>query len=123
MRTSDMQALGNVAAEGLTVLNTLVRGTHRGIAGRVFTSIGPAARPVEFVHDAIAGAVYDALDFAGHHLPPALSTWAAAGLAFDDDPALDERPGVAEAIAALTGIYGDELAERDAPWRPRWPSG
>lgn len=115
MRTSDMQALGNVAAEGLTVLNTLVRGTHRGIARRVFTSIGPAARPVELVHDAIAGAVYDALECAGQRVPPALSTWAAAGLAFDDDPALDERAGVAEAIAALAGIYGDELAVRDSP--------
>lgn len=115
MRTSDMQALGDVAAEGLTVLNALVRGTHRGIARRVFTSIGPAARPVEAVHNAIAGAVYDALESAGHRIPPALSSWAAAGLAFDDDPALDERPGVAEAIAALTGIYGDELADRGSP--------
>lgn len=107
-----MQALGEVAAEGLTVLTTLVRGMHRGIAGRAFTSIGPAARPVELVHDAIAGAVYDTLGAAGQHLPPTLTTWAASGLAFDDDPALDERPGVAEAIAALNGIYGDELAER-----------
>ncbi|BBX17685.1 hypothetical protein CRI77_10170 [Mycolicibacterium duvalii] len=112
MRTADMQALGDVAAEGLTVLNNLARGMHRGIAGRVFTSIGPTARPVELVHDAIAGAVYDALGVAGHRLPPALSAWAASGLAFDDDPALDERPGIAEAIAALNGIYGDELAER-----------
>lgn len=116
MRTSDMQALGDVAAEGLTVLNTLVRGTHRGIARRVFTSIGPAARPVEVVHNAISDAVYGALGSAGHRIPPALCTWAAAGLAFDDDPALDERPGVAEAIAALTGIYGDELAQRGSPW-------
>lgn len=115
MRTADMQALGDVAAEGLTVLNNLVRGVHRGIAHRVFTSIGPSARPVEVVHDAIAGAVYDALGAAGHRVPPALSTWAASGLAFDDDPALDEQPGLAEAIAALNGIYGDELADRDSP--------
>ena len=115
MRTADMHALGDVAAEGLTVLNTLVRGMHAGIAGRVFSSIGPAAKPVEMVHDAIAGAVYDALDAAGHRLPPALSSLAASGLAFDDDPALDERPGIAEAIAALNGIYGDELADRHSP--------
>lgn len=115
MRTADMHALGDVAAEGLTVLNTLVRGMHAGIAGRVFSSIGPAAKPVEKIHDAIAGAVYDALDAAGHRLPPALSSLAASGLAFDDDPALDERPGIAEAIAALNGIYGDELADRHSP--------
>jgi pimeloyl-ACP methyl ester carboxylesterase len=97
------------------VLNTLVRGMHAGIAGRVFTSIGPAAKPVEVVHNAISGAVYNALDAAGHRVPPALSSVAAAALAFDDDPALDERPRLAEAIAALNGIYGDELADRDNP--------
>jgi pimeloyl-ACP methyl ester carboxylesterase len=115
MRTVDMYALGDVAAEGLTVLNTLVRGMHTAIADRVFTSIGPAAKPAEVVHDAISGAIYTALDAAGHRLPPALSSAAAAALAFDDDPALDERPGLAEAIAALDGIYGDELADRGSP--------
>jgi pimeloyl-ACP methyl ester carboxylesterase len=118
MRTTDIEALGDVTAEGLTVLNTLVRGTHRGIARRVFTSIGPAARPTEVIHDAIADAVYGALDSAGRRLPPALSRRAATSLGFDDDPALDERPGVAEAIAALDGIYGDELAERGSPLAP-----
>ncbi|PRC43924.1 hypothetical protein C6A85_000000102850 [Mycobacterium sp. ITM-2017-0098] len=115
MRTADMHALGDVAAEGLTVLNSLVRGMHAGIAGRVFTSIGPAAKSVELVHNAISGTIYDALDAAGHRLPPALTSAVAAALAFDDDPALDERPRVAEAIAALNGIYGDELADRDSP--------
>lgn len=118
MRTADMHALGDVAAEGLTVLNTLIRGMHAGIAGRVFTSIGPAAKPVEKVHDAIAGTVYDILGAAGHRLPPALSTFVAAGLAFDDDAALDEHPRMAEVIAALNGIYGDELAGRASPLAP-----
>ncbi len=118
MRTTDIEALGDVTAEGLTVINTLVRGTHRGIARRVFTSIGPAARPAEVIHDAIADAVYGALDSAGRRLPPALSRRAATSLGFDDDPALDERPGVAEVIAALDGIYGDELAERGSPLAP-----
>ncbi|AFM14987.1 PGAP1-like protein [Mycolicibacterium chubuense NBB4] len=112
MQTNDIHSLGDAAAEGLTVLNSLVRGIHRGIAGRVFSSIGPVAKPVEVIHDAIADAVYGTLGAAGHRLPPAVSALAASGLAFDDDTPLDERPGVAEAIAALNGIYGDELAER-----------
>jgi pimeloyl-ACP methyl ester carboxylesterase len=112
MRTRDIESLGDAAAEGLTVLNSLVRGVHTGISSRVFGSIGPAARPVACVHDAIAGAVYGALDVAGHRVPPALAGFAASGVAFDDDLPLDERPGVAEAIAALNGIYGDELADR-----------
>lgn len=105
-----MEALGGVAAEGLTVLNNVVRGMHAGIAGRVFASIGPAARPVEVVHNAISGMVYGSLDAAGHHVPPRLGSLAAAGLAFDDDRPLDENPRAAELIAALNGIYGDELA-------------
>ncbi len=112
MRTTDMQSLGEVAAEGLTVLNALVRGVHTGIAGRVFSSLGPAAKPVAVVHDAIAEAVYGAVGSAGRRLPAALSRPAAEGLAFDDDTPLDERPRIAAAIAALNGIYGDELAER-----------
>jgi pimeloyl-ACP methyl ester carboxylesterase len=115
MRTADMHALGDVAAEGLTVLTTLVRGMHIGIAHRVFSSVGPVAKPAEAVHNAVAHAIYQALDGAGHRLPPALSSLAASGFAFDDDQALDERPGIAEAIAALNGIYGDELADRDNP--------
>lgn len=110
MRSTDMKALGGVAAEGLTVLNSFVRGMHAGIAGRVFASIGPAARPVEVVHDMISRMVYDGLDAAGHHLPPALGSLAAAGTALDDDAPLDEHPRAAELIAALNGIYGDELA-------------
>lgn len=112
MRTADMEALGGVVTEGLTVLTSVVRGVHTGIAGRVFGSIGPVARPVEAVHDVIAGAVYNTIDAAGHRLPPAIGSFTAAGIAFDDDPPLDERAGVAELIAALNGIYGDELAER-----------
>jgi pimeloyl-ACP methyl ester carboxylesterase len=107
-----MQALGGVAAEGLTVLNSVVRGMHNGIAGRVFSSIGPVAKPVELVHNTISKFVYDGLGAAGHRLPPALGSLAAANLAFDDDTPLDENPGLAELIAALNGIYGDELAQR-----------
>ena len=105
-----MRALGGVAAEGLTVLNSVVRGMHTGIAGRVFSSIGPAAKPVALVHNTISRAVYDGVDLAGRHLPPAVGSLAAAGMALDDDPPLDEHPRAAEFIAALNGIYGDELA-------------
>jgi pimeloyl-ACP methyl ester carboxylesterase len=112
MRSTDMEALGGVAAEGLTVLNSVVRGMHKGIAGRVFSSIGPAAKPVEVVHNTISRAVYDGLDLAGHRLPPAISSLAAATTAFDDDAPLDEHPRAAELIAALNGIYGDELTNR-----------
>ncbi|OBA91937.1 hypothetical protein A5662_21650 [Mycobacteriaceae bacterium 1482268.1] len=111
MRSTDVKALGGVAAEGLTVLNSVVRGMHAGIAGRVFSSIGPVAKPVEIVHNTISGMVYGGLDVAGRRLPPALGSLA-ANTAVDDDAPLDEHPRAAELIAALNGIYGDELAAK-----------
>ncbi|MBO0677828.1 alpha/beta fold hydrolase [Mycolicibacterium sp. S2-37] len=112
MRTTDIRSLGEVAGEGLSVLNDVVHGMHTGIAGRVFATIGPVARPVEMIHDAIAHTVYAAVGLAGQRIPDAVGALAAARAGTDTDAPLDEKPAVAEAIAALNGIYGDELAER-----------
>ncbi|BCI51984.1 permease [Mycolicibacterium litorale] len=110
MRATEIRALGEVAAEGVTVLRDVVRGMHTGIASRVFTSVGPAARPVEVIHDAIAHTVYSAVGTAGQRLPEAVTAVAAARV--HDDTPIDQTPAAAEAIAALNGIYGDELAAR-----------
>ncbi|WP_235679530.1 esterase/lipase family protein [Mycolicibacterium monacense] len=110
MRATEIRALGEVAAEGVTVLHDIVRGMHTGIASRVFTSVGPAARPVEVIHDVIAQAVHTAIGTAGQRVPEAVGVLAATR--FDDDTPIDRTPAVAEAIAALNGIYGDELASR-----------
>lgn len=110
MRATEIRALGEVAAEGVTVLHDIVRGMHTGIASRVFTSVGPAARPVEVIHDVIARAVHTAIGTAGQRVPEAVGVLAARR--FDDDTPIDRTPAVAEAIAALNGIYGDELASR-----------
>jgi pimeloyl-ACP methyl ester carboxylesterase len=107
----DIKALGGAAAEGLTVINGVVRGVHTGIAERVFASVGPVAAPVALVHNTITRMVYGSLDAAGHRLPPAVAS-VLAGAAADDDAPLDENPRAAEFIAALNGIYGDELAAR-----------
>lgn len=110
MRATEVRALGEVAAEGVTVLRDIVHGMHTGIASRVFASVGPAARPVELIHDAIAQTVYAAVGTAGQRLPEAISAVAAARVT--DGTPVDETPVAAEAIAALNGIYGDELAAR-----------
>ena len=46
MQRSDIRAVGDLAGEATSVLTTLVRGMHAGIAGRVFDSIGPVAAPI-----------------------------------------------------------------------------
>src|SRR6202789_2109994 len=45
MQRSDIRAVGELAGEASSVLTTLVRGMHAGIASRVFDSIGPTATP------------------------------------------------------------------------------
>jgi pimeloyl-ACP methyl ester carboxylesterase len=110
MRATEIRALGEVAAEGVTVLHDVVHGMHTGIAGRVFASVGPAARPVEVIHNAIAQAVYATIGAVGQRVPEAVGALAATRL--DDDTPIDQTPAAAEAIAALNGIYGDELASR-----------
>jgi hypothetical protein len=57
MRRSDIRAVGDLAGEASSVLTTLVRGMHAGIAGRVFRSIGPTAAPVHMTHDGVSRAI------------------------------------------------------------------
>ena len=62
MQRGDIRAVGELAGEATTVLTGLVRGMHAGIAGRVFTLIGPAATATRTVHDGISRAIYAGVD-------------------------------------------------------------
>jgi len=57
MQRSDIRAVGDLAGEASSVLTTLVRGMHAGIAGRVFGSLGPPAAPVRPIHDGVSRAI------------------------------------------------------------------
>jgi hypothetical protein len=52
MQRSDIRAVGDLAGEASSVLTAFVRGMHAGIAGRVFSSIGPSAAPARTIHEA-----------------------------------------------------------------------
>ena len=47
---------------GRGVLTTLVRDMHAGIASRVSGAIGPAAKPTQILHDAVARTIYGGVD-------------------------------------------------------------
>jgi pimeloyl-ACP methyl ester carboxylesterase len=88
-----------------------IGGVHDAIARRVFTAVGPSARPVQLAHDAIAHGVYASVRGAA----------TAAGLAADqalrlrdprDGRELSSSPRGALALAVLSGLRGDAL-ERD----------
>jgi pimeloyl-ACP methyl ester carboxylesterase len=119
LRGNEIRSLADLAGEGTRVLATLVRDLHSGIAGRVFDAVGPASRPVQVIHDAIAATTYCAVDGA---VRGSLRAGALAAEAWSNDDSNDDindekdtiqaHPTAAGAIAAVNGIYGDELANR-----------
>jgi len=52
----------HLGGEAAAVVTTLVRDMQAGVASRVFGAIGPAAKPTQIIHDAVARAVYGCVD-------------------------------------------------------------
>ena len=96
---------------------TRIHEMHQGIADRAFRRVGPAGRPVQVVHDAIAG-----LSYAGVRL--ALGAGARAGrrgggAAGQRHATSTTAPAGRVALAVLNGAHGDLVAARGAGARPR----
>jgi pimeloyl-ACP methyl ester carboxylesterase len=108
--------LADLAGEGTRVLTMLVRDMHSGIAGRVFDAVGPASRPVQVIHDATAAVTYGVVDAAVRGSLRGVGAMAAEAWSNDDpeavQPTIQAHPKASGAIAAVNGIYGDELANR-----------
>jgi pimeloyl-ACP methyl ester carboxylesterase len=108
----EIRSLADLAGEGTRVLTTLVRDMHSGIAGRVFDAVGPASKPVQVIHDATAAITYRAVDGAVRGSLRGAGALAAEAWSNDADDRVEAHPAAAGAIAAVNGIYGDELANR-----------
>jgi len=116
MQRSDVRAVGELAGEASSVLTTLVRGMHAGIASRVFDAIGPAATPTRMIHDGLTQAIYATVDHGIRGATHAAGVVAAEVWGNEADEALESRSDSAAAvIAAVNGLYGDELTERENP--------
>src|ERR1700730_2756074 len=112
MQRDEIRSLADLAGEGTRVLTTLVRDTHSGIARRVFDAVGPASKPVQVVHNTTAAATYYAVDRALRAALRGAGELAAETRGSDEDETIESNPRVAGFIAALNGIYGDELTNR-----------
>jgi pimeloyl-ACP methyl ester carboxylesterase len=112
----EIRSLADLAGEGTRVLTTLVRDMHSGIAGRVFDAVGPASRPVQVIHDTTAAITYQVVDAAVRGSLRSAGALAAEAWGNDDPEAVQQtvqaHPAASGAIAAVNGIYGDELANR-----------
>jgi hypothetical protein len=115
MQRSDIQAVGDLAGEASSMVTALVRGMHAGIARRVFGSIGPPAMSTRMIHDGLTRAIYGGVDRGIRSATQAAGAVAAELWGDDGDQALESRAMSAAVIAAVNGVYGDELTERDNP--------
>lgn len=106
---------GALAELGLNELGGAVDGIHkiqRAISERVFRyvgyGVGPAAKPVKVIYDAITDGVYSGIS---HTMTTAAPV---AGKALNGPAAdkLSDRPGGARVLAALQGLIGDKLDEQ-----------
>ncbi|MGA8327676.1 MAG: alpha/beta hydrolase [Mycobacterium sp.] len=116
MQRSDIRAVADLAGEASSVLTALVRGMHAGIAVRVFDSIGPAATPTRIVHDGLTQAIYGGVQHGVRGATRVAGILAAEIWGDEADEALESRTdSIAAAIAAVNGIYGDELTDHANP--------
>ncbi|MCT7369759.1 esterase/lipase family protein [Mycolicibacterium llatzerense] len=106
---------GALAELGLNELGTAVDGIHkiqRAISERVFRlvgfGVGPAAKPVKVVYDAITDGVYSTIS---HTMTTAAPI---AGKAVHGQAAgkLSDHAGGARVLGALQGLIGDKLHEQ-----------
>ncbi|MGE2815207.1 esterase/lipase family protein [Mycobacterium heidelbergense] len=112
MQRQEIRSLADLAGEGTRILTSFVRDTHSGIAERVFGAIGPASKPVEIVHNTLAAATYYAVDRGVRASLHGAGELAAEVRGSDEDDTVQSHPTVAGVVAALNGIYGDELTNR-----------
>jgi PGAP1-like protein len=110
-RPDEVRALARLGAAELGGAAAGIGGIHDAIARRVFGALGPTAAPVRAAHDAIARGVYASLR-GGATLAGVAADRALARRDAGDGRAISSRPRGAQALAVLTGLYGDAL-ERD----------
>jgi pimeloyl-ACP methyl ester carboxylesterase len=110
-RGEEIRAAGRVVGDALAGVVGVVRDVHAAVAGRSFAAVGPAARPVQAVHDVIAGGVYAVVRGAHFALPRMASMAAAHGFPSDHAPLSESRSG-RFGLAVANGLWGDTLNER-----------
>ncbi|MGH2836756.1 MAG: lipase family alpha/beta hydrolase [Thermoleophilaceae bacterium] len=104
---SESQALVKLGVEELASAPQGIKGLHLAIAQRAFDGVGPAARPVQVVHDTVSDAVYGGLGYATRLGGRALE--GVVGRRYTQ--LLSDTPRGAAGIAIINGLIGDTLAE------------
>jgi pimeloyl-ACP methyl ester carboxylesterase len=110
MRTSELQAAGDLVGSAVGGTASFIQDAHAGVASRPFGLLGPLAAPVRVVHDRVSGAAYRAVAAALAAGPRALVKLTPG----NGIPAADTLRG-SMALGALNGAIGDRLEETGNP--------
>ena len=108
MRKAEIRALGELAGDVLAAGGKVVGDMHAGIASRPFAALGPAAHPVQAIHDGISTAIYSGLR-SGLRLAGRGGGELAALRSREEGPPLASTLGGSLALGALNGLYGNHL--------------
>jgi pimeloyl-ACP methyl ester carboxylesterase len=111
MRPDEIEALGDLAGEAVAGATKQIHELHTGIAGRVWSRVGPASLPVRITHDRIARRAYAA---AGELTRSVVRAGARAASAAQTDaaPSVQRNPAGRAVVGALNGAFGDTLVRR-----------
>jgi pimeloyl-ACP methyl ester carboxylesterase len=108
----ELRALTRLAFDELAGAVGGIGSIHLGIAGRVFSAVGPTGRAVERTHDAISAAAYGAVRGA---FAAGGRAGAAALRARRGGRRLSTTPRGATMLGAISGLIGDELERQASP--------
>lgn len=109
---TEVAAGTDLAGELLAFLVDTVEGVHEGIGQRVFTAIGPLAEPTRSVHDGIRGAVYAMVRGGIRGVLAGAGAVASRHPRWKTARPLTQNPSGGQVLAAVSGIVGDGIAER-----------
>jgi hypothetical protein len=115
MRGAEVRELGRLAGEAVGGVAAFAGEMHRGIATRVFDSLGPIGLPVRLIHGGATDRVYPAVRRTLAAGPRAGAALAARSSAPNAPPASTSLRG-SLAIGALNGAIGDVLARQNSPF-------
>jgi pimeloyl-ACP methyl ester carboxylesterase len=111
VRREEIAALGELAGEAAAEATRQIHELHTGIAGRVWSRVGPAALPVRVAHDRIARGAYSAAGELTRSVVRA-GAEAASRARSPDAPSIERSPAGRLVVSALNGAFGDMLVRR-----------
>ena len=114
MRREEIAALGDLAGEAAAGAARQIHELHTGIAGRVWSRVGPAALPAKLAHDRIARGAYSAASELTRAAVRA-GAQAASRARSSDAPSIERTPAGRVVVSALNGAFGDLLVRRRNP--------